>query len=57
MKVTLIGNVCSYCGKDYAIEENETGCCGEVHSEIGYEDETGDLILESELTNEHEIDN
>lgn len=57
IKVREIGPVCSYCGADYAIEEYEVGCCGEIHSEIGYEtfESNPDLVLESELTEEHEI--
>ncbi len=52
IKVVEIGQVCVYCGT-----ETEAGCCGEVHNELGYEavDDPVHLILESELTEEHEI--
>ena len=56
-KVKEIGNVCSYCGTDYALEEYEVGCCGEVHSETGYEtlEDNPELILESELNENYEV--
>lgn len=48
--ITSMGWVCVYCGT-----ETEDGCCGEIHHEIGYETDDGELILESELTQHHEI--
>lgn len=48
--VVKVGPVCVYCGK-----ETEIGCCGETHHEIGYETETGEIIMESELTEWHVI--
>lgn len=50
MKVIEIGVVCPYCGT-----ETEDVCCGEMHHELGYETEDGELILESELTEKHKI--
>jgi hypothetical protein len=50
VRVTKVGWVCVYCGA-----ETEDLCCGEVHHEIGYETQDGELILESELTEIHEI--
>ena len=55
IQVTEVGEVCVFCGKDYATEDFEVGCCGEIRHEVGYETEDGDLILESELTNSHNI--
>lgn len=56
-KVIEIGQVCVYCGC-----QTEDACCGEVHHETGYVEcdgqgnETGScIILESELTEEHEV--
>lgn len=48
--VVRVGSVCVYCGK-----ETEAPCCGEIHHEVGFETENGELLLESELTQFHEI--
>lgn len=52
IKVVEIGQVCVYCGS-----ETQDACCGEVHHETGYETigNNPELLLESELTEEHEI--
>ena len=57
IKVVEIGQVCVYCGA-----ETQDTCCGEVHHETGYVETNEKLeeigscvILESELTNEHEV--
>lgn len=49
--VTEIGSVCVYCGT-----ETEDMCCGEVHHEMAYETEDGELLLESDLTEEHTVE-
>lgn len=48
--VTEVGWVCVYCGA-----ETQDLCCGEVHHELAYETGSGDLVLESELTELHVI--
>jgi len=52
IKVIEIGIVCPYC-----LTETEDMCCGEVHNENAYEtvEDNPELILESELTEKHEI--
>ena len=57
IKVVKIGEVCSFCGRDYPTEDQEVGCCGEVRYELGYETSDGELVLESELGEKHEIVN
>ncbi len=52
--VKSIGMVCVYCGKLYYGEYTRV-CCGEVHYEEGYETVEGEIILHSELTSQHEI--
>jgi hypothetical protein len=58
-KVVSIGQVCVYCGSGVG---DGVGCCGEVHHEEGYveveetfQEVDGCVILESELTDEHEV--
>jgi len=59
MKVVSIGKVCVYCASEVG---ERIGCCGEVHHEEGYVEVDENLqevgfcvILESELTDEHEV--
>lgn len=51
IKIVEIGPVCVYCGA-----ETSEPCCGEIHHELGYETEDGELILYSELTSQYEIE-
>lgn len=49
--VQEIGYVCVYCGT-----ETEDSCCGEVHHEMAYETDDGEIILDSELTEEYTVE-
>ena len=55
IKVYPIGDVCPYCGSPVQIDPH-MGCCGEVHHERGFETDDEEIILESELTDRHVIE-